>query len=622
MVQVWITQSNTDKNQILRIVDDKKINRWVYFGRNYFNLSNYNGILRGIRQIPTSQFLYETAKKIKQEYIQWIADMGKPYGASLHWWTSIIAEKNTMGSDLFLNICCLETIEQIIKENKDNNILIITEEWTLGLTLHNNLLKLGCVSYLIGTTLKWQFSGWLKEILDFGISLVVGLFRLFQQYRSAQQTRHLQRPFALNANRPCVCLHTCIDDACLGKDGTFRDRYFTVLPAWLKEQGFNVITIVWPYNVQRNLSDFFEWFRAKDNQYIIPEDYFRFMDYPKAFLSIIAQMAIARQIKVFRGKEIHLLLLKVRLNQASKVEKIRFLLYEKMIERLKEENVRLDYYVDTFENMFVEKPAAKAVHQYYPDAQVVGMQHVPFDPLLLLYSVGMHEITGCPTVFPDVIACCGRQFVNILTQNGFPPDLLRLGPALRYLHLQPDQKSNDLREINRDNILVVLPIELDVAVEVLIKVVAALAELQCKVAIRPHPMTDKTQLLSLLGMKQLPEFMDWADKGDMKMWLSRAVCVLGSATAAVFEAVMSEIPVVILGREVGLEMNPLSWWQDDEPMFQALYDPVQIRKAVTTWIGLSHDARSKRMQAAHALIGDCFRGWDEAFFKGLFKIAG
>jgi hypothetical protein len=617
MRSIWIAHGNMLPSEVARLAKNKNVQKWTYFGKNYLKLLEYEEKLTGLQRIPIRNFINQSARKIKKAFVNWIGEIGRPSGDSLRWWTSILAEKNTMVSDLFLNFCFIEAIEDIIKDHKES-LLIITEDWALGLTLNCVLKQSGFESNVVGSNLKWQILGWSREIIYFAGRWITGTVRLFTQYWAARRTHHLQQPIPLDPGRPRVLIHTCIDEGCLSQDGKFKDRYFTKLPFWLQSQGYDVVTIVWPYNFQRPLKDVFAWFRNNKDCFLIPEDYFRFIDYPKAFMLMLSQLTIRSKVKLFNGRCVGAMLQKEKLCQASRVGTVRFLLYEQMIKRLRENRFIIDYYVDMFENMGSEKPVTKSLHHYYPNAKIIGTQHVPFDPFLLLYAISEDELDYARAVFPDIIASCGDSFFEILSYNGFPQWILKRSPAFRYLHLNSKNIQKHISNSNNDEtVLVVLPLELDVAVEILLKVKDALDGLNYKIAIKPHPMMDKNHLLSILGMDELPRFMFWAD-GDMKTWLSKSTCVLGSATAAIFEAVLYGIPIVVIGRDIGLERNPLAWWQEDEPMFRSLYDSDSIRQVVIEWINLSAQERFNRMKLASIHIKDCFQGWDENLLGEIF----
>ena len=619
MAKIWIARAHDVPHVLNRTAGEDRPRRWIYFGKDYLKLLECERCLSELGRIPASRFVQEAAWKIRQPYVDWISDLGRPYGDSLQWWTSRLAEKNTMGSDLFLNFCQLDAAEDIA-QSQDAPLLIVVEDWALGLAIRGNLRQKGLDCEIVGSKTLWKAKGWLREAQAFLLIWFKGLAHLLIQLHAARSTQRFRKALPSDSGKPRILIHTCADEACLGKDGAVRDRYFTKLPRWFREQGYDVVTVVWPSYFRRPLREVFRWFRSRTEAFLIPEDYFCLRDYPKAVLTVLSQFFVGGGAGSFHGRSVGPLLATERLRQASAASMVRFHLYAKMVERLKAQNFRIDGYVDMFENMGVEKPVARALHEHYPRTVVVGMQHVPFDPFLMLYTVGRRVVAESRSVFPDRIVCCGERFREILAENGFPREILRDGVALRYLYLQDLQAEpvgDEARDGTHDTVLVVLPIELEAAAEIVSKVRKALDGLPVKGAVRPHPMTDRKNLLAVLGILELPETLSWAD-GDMGPWLRRSCCVMSSATAAVFEAILAGVPVVVVGRDVGLERNPLSWWEKDEPMFAPRYGTAQIREALRSVLNLSPAQRRQKMDRARELVQACFQKWDDQLLSTLF----
>jgi surface carbohydrate biosynthesis protein (TIGR04326 family) len=261
-----------------------------------------------------------------------------------------------------------------------------------------------------------------------------------------------------------------------------------------------------------------------------------------------------------------------------------------------------------------------AMHRYFPEVTILGFQHSTTWPFLPIYTAGKGEIARCRRVFPDRIICNGAYFLDNLKENGFPGEMLQVGPALRYLYLGGKNKVVTYDDQDKV-ILVCLPLPQDQAVEVLHKTVAALAGLNFPVALKAHPMSDRDYLLSCLNLSTLPEGMQWVS-GAMNDWLPRARCMLASSGAVVIEAILAGIPTVIIGSEQGLEMNALGWWQQEIPMFRPIYGLEKITTAVHFWLAVTREEQKNLLRAAQDVLSNCFQPWDEALWQDIFQIHG
>ena len=594
-------------SQSSKITVQKNIKKkWIYLGKNSTTRNEWQRLLGKENRISLENLLVRTAWDLRGPYANWVANIGKSFGNSMRWWSSDIAEKNTGTSNLFLHICYLQVV---LKEfEKHDELLVVVEDWALYIDIKQNLRELG-VDFCQPHSPVFLIWGILKEIALFTGRFGKQLFSVLHKITAAR----LSRKYNFRALNLCktkrVLIHTCIDESCLGEDGIFRDRYFSVFPEWLEKNGYDVVTIVWLYNVKRSLSNAFRWFRTAKGNFIIPEDYFRFRDFPGAIFFVLGQFFVPFGDRDFEGHKISCLLLRERCWQASNVSKIRFLFYKRMIKSLKFDRQKIDYYIDKFENMWTEKPAASAVHNYFPDAKVVGFQHASVNPFMLKYMMLENEREIAPEVFPDIIFCNGSAFKDVLVKNGFNENILAVGPALRYQYLwKKDLKKSETK--SRKIILLVLPLAPITGAEVLKKFINATMNISCRKIIKLHPMAKKEKILSLIDRKELPSQFVWGE-GNLNDWLPKAYCVVGMATAALFEAIIFGVPIAIIGLEGELEMNPLAWWQEKISMFQAIYDIGQLQQKVEFYLNVSEKELEDILHPTRKLLKSALSPWQE-----------
>ncbi len=113
------------------------------------------------------------------------------------------------------------------------------------------------------------------------------------------------------------------------------------------------------------------------------------------------------------------------------------LLYYRLPKRLAEAGLRINLIITEYENMINEKLLILGFRKYLPFSKVVGFQHGALYPLLLCNFVTKEESIFAP--LPDRVVCNGEFFRKILVQEGLPPELATVGPALRYTYLWQDR---------------------------------------------------------------------------------------------------------------------------------------------------------------------------------------
>ncbi len=90
-----------------------------------------------------------------------------------------------------------------------------------------------------------------------------------------------------------------------------------------------------------------------------------------------------------------------------------------------------------FEGHSWEQALTHAVHEHMPGTAVVGWDNVNFSRFALSLYPARSEIGLRP--LPDRVVTNGETFAGILRREGFPPDGVRVGCALRHedLHERP-----------------------------------------------------------------------------------------------------------------------------------------------------------------------------------------
>jgi len=206
--------------------------------------------------------------------------------------------------------------------------------------------------------------------------------------------------------------------------------------------------------------------------------------------------------------------------------------------------------------MLLERGTIAGFRRHWPTVKIVGFQHPVVPPLLLCHYMTSDEARRAP--LPDRIVCNGRRFRDALLSDGFAPDRVVEGPALRYAHLAQANAAPAGRTFDRSCILVALPLELGAAVELLAKVLRALGDRpDLAVKVKPHPMMKRPELMRHCGIDRLPDHFEFVE-GGMDHWLDRARLIISAGSAVLYEAVAAGVPAIAVGREGGLNLNPLA----------------------------------------------------------------
>jgi surface carbohydrate biosynthesis protein (TIGR04326 family) len=284
--------------------------------------------------------------------------------------------------------------------------------------------------------------------------------------------------------------------------------------------------------------------------------------------------------------------------------------------RLAAKQVRVDIMIDEFENMVTDKLLNLGFRKYSPQTKIVGFQHGALFPLLLCNFVTAAEAKFAP--LPDRVVCNGEFFRSVLVNEGLPARLVRVGPALRYDHLS--QLVSDRGSVKRakGNVLVPLPLVLDSAVELLTKVLSAVESVKgVRVLLKVHPMSSAESLLRSAKVTGLPPNVEFVS-GTMAELLEQSALVIALSSSTVHEALAAGVPVLVVGREAALDINPLGWYAD---LKNVVRSAEELRTSVIRMLSLSPAALEAYRVQAQQLLSSSFAPVNDrnlsAFVEGL-----
>ena len=549
--------------------------QWLFLGRNYSCFKEWNETLgHDWQNVKYSELLQTLALAWRKPYLDWLTEIGKQ-NDNLIWWSSSIAERNTYGDSLYHSICYLRIgLDFLLKKHPPLLVVVESKAVLCFLAGHPALQGHMRVFHshvsILKEVLKWPAS-WTFYFLD-GIKAIL----------DACITRRTRSSMLPPTEKPRVVIHSCMDDSYFGDAGIAHDRYFGSLAEKLREHGYDVITMPWLYNLKRSRRKAFAWFRQHPGQYLIPEDFYSLLDYVWAAGIVMQQVFLLSGCRIFQGMDITLLVREARWQQSRRVEAAKFVLYYRLIKKLASRKLKLAFYIDTFENMICEKPSSMGFHRFMPGTTTVGFQHyIESYPLMLCLLTTPEEAEFAP--HPDVIVCNSQHMLTRMAQMGFPQHKLRVGPSLRYRHLIEELVSP---AAERSKVLVILPLGEDNIAEMMGSLRQSFPDTEdISFWLKPHPMLDRKELNQ--AFVQLPRHFTVVE-GNMNQWLHRATCVVVSASTSAFEAALSGVPVVVVGRETDFDLNPLAWFPEFAP---PIHSPQELREQVLRCLNLSKTER-------------------------------
>ncbi|OGT14979.1 MAG: hypothetical protein A3I12_08240 [Gammaproteobacteria bacterium RIFCSPLOWO2_02_FULL_38_11] len=556
---IYLCDSNHDPKLVL-----KKINTllwksefvttaWVYLGRDYLKSLVWEEALGGkFKKISYSKELQALALIYRQPYLDWITDLGKKYD-SLAWWTSRIAERNTMLDSLFHKICYYKIGMDLYNRNY-NNIFFIVESHSVMMELFDFFKNKKKLTFIFNP-LRNRLVRFKRRYFYF-ISVLRSLrLAFFNTLVLLKEAHHciptLPTSFFKNKDKRVV-LHTCIDETYFSEDGCPRERYFPKLKEELESRGFEVVIIPWLFNINRSFSQALVWFEQHEGEYIIPERFYSVFDVIWGLKILWKQSRLPKKVPLFMSMKIDLLV-----RESRSYNNIKFVLYYRLIKKLKKQKILFDVFIDMFENMLTEKAQVISIRKYMPEVLTIGFWHGSSTyPMMLNLFTTKEESKFAP--HPDFIVMNSRLNKDQFIAAGFPQEKLRIGPSLRYQYL-----SYTPLEENKNYVLVLLPFDFSATTELLFKLMHAFPEEEgIHFYLKLHPMMNRAELNSLLEKHPLPGSYMIVVQGEMLDWLAEAICVISTASVAAMEVALLGIPIIRIGRDLDFNLDPLAWFSE------------------------------------------------------------
>jgi hypothetical protein len=546
-----LIDAHIGREKIADIVRKENIGEWIALIPDYnLTLSIEDTLKPYAKRLSTGNALQEVVRNIRKPYYQVTSELGEKYN-SLAWWSTSISERNTMTNRLFLNCCYVFLAKRALTISKDTCFIC---DSVPVLALISNISPKH-----YETSLHTSFS--LRRYISNGYigNIRQALYKFIKKYyiwfiTKAHYVYHraikgglLPKPSSVD-----IVLHTWVDEKSFGTDGTFIDRYFTVLPEWLRKQGHKVATFVTLSAIQRSYWQALNFFRLKPENYIIPDDFHKWYDNFLALFLYLKKLSFKYDNLILEGVDVSSLFYEEKQKDSINLETLNFIL----MKRLAESRIKPLMIIDGFENMVSDKMIILGARKHLSDTILKGFFHIPVATNNLCNFIGQSEMQFAP--LPDQVICNGEVYRKILETENYPKKLLRVGTALRYIYLwktKTPSLNNSDHSMGVLRILVPLPLARNAAMELIQKVIGAVPEKQpWRIYLKPHPMgLDVINALPKLTLSRVEILTDSMDDS-----LQKSDVVVTAASSAALDSVLSGKPVIRIGREADLDFDPLS----------------------------------------------------------------
>jgi len=543
--------------------------------------------------------LNEISVSIIEDYNALIESIFYKTDKSIDWLVSSTLSRNNYLNPIFINLCYLQFIREVIKNDKEiKRIIVPNKELKEVLSKSFKRKNISIEIAVISDNLSF------KEIIKKRrIRLLFDLYRNAHRLFVMWLLGRKKRKDTVPRDRAIILIDTFFLPS-MFKNNKFNDRYYPGLLEHLSKDEKKDIFFT-PQILIRNYRDLkkaLETAQNAEEQFIFKIDYLKTVDYLFALTSPIRIKKIKfNSISIF-GYNIGPLLKNHFYKNVLNLSSLGGLLNYRFFKRLRESEVKLHKVIDWNENQVIDRGFNKGVNDYYPKVSRIGYQGyiISSDFNFYIHPTKWEVDSG---IVPEEIGVVGRGLVQ--DAKKYCKDLnVSVAPAFRFSGVWKDHAVNARDESNI--ILVALPIffkESGEIIQLIIDMLRIRKSDDLIFHIKPHPS------LNIDGLKR--KFAgEWHEEfstvdGAFTERVKESFLMLGNTSSTCVETLAMGIPVIIIGSQSGLTQNPIPVTINND-FWRLCYTPYELRDAIDYFSDYKWSMRSSFTDNVKRIRENCF----------------
>lgn len=510
------------------------------------------------------------------------------------WLFSSVLSRNLNQSNLFLYCCYLILLDKILLENK-NIEQIIVPSGGFKKVLSNYLLSKS-FNIIVEDFSNKNCKQKLKDFIWRYFGILYTIHYCWQLFSTAKSSRKIK----ICNTEGAKLIDTFILENSI-KKGIYIDRNYTGLLDFLEEKEKDVLFFV-PHVLGRyKKSDLQQIFESSEENIVFKQDFLKLSDYTSSLISILRMGNINKVSIFFREFDISPIVSEEI--SVKKYSALSGLLNFHFIKRLKQGKVDLGLAVDWFENQQIDKGFNLGVKTHYPNVRHIGYKGY--------ISTETFEFYTNPTPFevkenliPDTLGIIGRGYENSCKKYSCKQNIQIVG-GFRFNNLWKYQR-NYKESMNKKIILVALPIFIKDSVEILRLVIDVVIKNNFDVLfhLKPHPALNFKAIKNVFMNNWPNNFL--VVEGDFVQSIVNVNMVLGSGTTSCVEPLALGIPVIIIGSQSNLTINPIPLSINNK-IWRLAYTSHELENYIIHYLSLSQPQIEELIVIGHEIKEEYFQ---------------
>jgi hypothetical protein len=271
--------------------------------------------------------------------------------------------------------------------------------------------------------------------------------------------------------------------------------------------------------------------------------------------------------------------------------------------------VHPECFIDWFENQPIDKANAIGFSASQPGCRVIGLRQYALYPNFANLYTTQREVAN--RIVPPESWVSGSGFVEMLRQYD-QSSVFRVVPALRYSTLYAKQDTF----CPRSDLVIALTHSGEESLAILEMVLPFLEraiDWFDKVRIKPHSDFPVAKFNARF-MNRWPWIVSETrihfESSSMEDLLRNARIFVTAGTSAALEALCQGVPVIMAGRQAGLDINPLT--EINSAIWTVAYDSGECEKAIVNWSPIHPVPMAERVAIGQWIRAEYFEPVSEA----------
>ena len=496
--------------------------------------------------IEQNKLLNAINVELKIDYHELVQDLYAAVDDNIFCYVNSLLSRNNFQSNVFFNLCYLELVKNISKEDQISEVIVLNQ---VQKKILKGLFSKQKIKITLNTSRKNQIKYTLKPFYSFCLNSVFS----FSSIISSSKKRRIK----LIENKLEITLIDTFATPFEFESGCYKSRHYPKEELWdyLTQKEKKSVYFLPEIVGTLSIGSIIRKLQSSEENHIFKNDLLTICDYIKAVFAPLRIKRIDFDSFLFRGIKIGPLLRSDYLMNLSNGNSFKGILNFYFFKRARKIGLKFNLILNWFENQPLDKGFNFGARTFYPNTKTIG-----FQPFLQDLNFSFHL---CPTncekdrrVIPQSIVVIGKKYKNLV--KIFCKDLhVATGPSIRYKYLNSINYSQV--RLKKEYILIALPISLKESRDIINLLADVLKNKKDfkdgkEWIIKPHPDLN-------LGILQ-EEFIDFWNNfkvvyQPINELLIKSSAVITNGSSVAFEAIVSGIPVCIIGAQNGFTQNPI-----------------------------------------------------------------